>query len=63
MIMHDLPVVLPRRYGWQVEVMKAMNWGWRDLCEAPADMVEEIAFGLAQEAKWTAERRKFEGKK
>jgi len=23
-------------------------------------LVEEIAFGLAQEAKWTAERRKFD---
>ena len=61
--MHDLPVVLPRRYGWQVEVMKAMHWGWRELCDAPADLVEEIAFGLAQESKWAAERRKFEGKK
>lgn len=61
--MHDLSVALPRRYGWQIEVMKAMGWGWRELHEAPADLVEEIAFGLAQEAKWTIERRKFDGKK
>lgn len=60
MIMHDLPQSLPRRYGWQVEVMKAMGWGWRELMDAPADLVEEVAFGLAQEAKWTAERRKFD---
>lgn len=60
--MLDLPVALPRRYGWQIEVMKAMGWSWRELHEAPADLVEEIAFGLAQEAKWTIERRKFDGK-
>ena len=62
MIMHDLPQTLPRRYGWEVEVMKAMHWGWRDLCDAPADLVEELAFGLAQEAKWAKERRKLDGK-
>jgi hypothetical protein len=61
--MHDLPVALPRRYGWQIEVMRAMHWSWQELLEAPADLVEEIAFGLAQEAKWTAERRKLNRKK
>ena len=56
--MHDLPVVLPRRYGGQVDVMTAMHWGWRELCDAPADLGEEIAVGVAQEVQRTGDRRK-----
>lgn len=42
--------------------MREMGWSWRDLCEAPSDLVLEIQFRLGQEYKWRAEREKLEGR-
>lgn len=58
--MHDRPLGAAGRYGIEVAIMRWMGWGWRELLEAPADLVEEIAFRMAQEHRWTNERRELD---
>jgi len=31
-------------------VMRFMGWGWRDLCEAPAQLVEDIQLWMEKQA-------------
>jgi hypothetical protein len=57
--MHDLPFKPEGRYAIAIEVMQKMGWGWAQLQEAPTDLVEEIAFRMAQENKWIAKRREL----
>jgi hypothetical protein len=57
--MHDSDnVSTPTRYGVLLAVMKEYGWSWADLCDAPNDLVEEIAARLTAERHWTAERAK-----
>lgn len=57
--MYDSAAVsVPTRYGVLMAIMREYGWSWRDLCEAPADLVEEIAMRLTAEQHWTAERNK-----
>jgi len=51
-------VSTPTRYGPLMAVMKEYGWSWRDLCEAPADLVEELVHRITAEQHWTAERNK-----
>lgn len=51
-------VSVPTRYGVLMAIMQEYGWSWRDLCEAPADLVEEIAMRLTAERHWQAERSK-----
>lgn len=60
MIMHGLPQNPGGNYGVAIEIMMHMHWNWRDLLDAPANLVEEIAFRLSQENKWTNEKRKLD---
>ena len=60
MIMHSVPVPVEGRYGMAIEIMRWMGWDWRALIDAPSDLVEEIAFRMFQDSKWTAERRKLD---
>ncbi len=60
MIMHEIAQPAGGRYGDAIEIMRWMHWSWRELLEAPGDLVEEIAFRLAQESRWTAARQKLE---
>ena len=60
MIMHEVTQPANGRYGGAIAIMRHMHWGWRELQDAPADLVEEVAFRLAQENKWTEERRKLD---
>jgi hypothetical protein len=53
-------VTTPTRYGVLLQVMKEYGWSWRDLCEAPNDLVDEISVRIAAEQYWTAEKRKFD---
>ena len=39
-------------------IMERYGWSWRDLQDAPADLVEEIAMRITAEQHWTAERNK-----
>lgn len=57
--MHDSEnVTTPTRYGILMTIMREYSWSWRELCEAPADLVEEISMRLAAEQHWQAERNK-----
>ena len=60
MIMHEVAQPADGRYGGAIAIMRHMHWGWQELLDAPGDLVEEIAFRLAQENRWTAERRKLD---
>lgn len=60
MIMHGIATPVESRYAVDIQIMRHMQWSWRELLEAPADLVEEIAFRMAQESKWTAERKKLD---
>lgn len=51
-------VSVPTRYGILMTIMEQYHWSWGDLCEAPADLVEEIAMRLTAERHWNAERSK-----
>jgi hypothetical protein len=59
MIMHGIETDAEGKYGALIEIMRYMKWGWRELMEAPAALVEEIAFRMAQENRWTHEARKL----
>jgi hypothetical protein len=57
--MYDATTVsAPTRYGVLLAIMQEYGWSWRDLCEAPADLVEEIAMRITAERHWNAERSK-----
>lgn len=59
--MHD--VHLPGevgKYDLELSVMDEMGWGWRQLCEAPADLVEEIYTRLCARSKWTKEKKRID---
>lgn len=58
--MHDIATPVESRYAADILIMRHMQWSWRELLEAPADLVEEIAFRMAQESKWMTERKKLE---
>lgn len=32
----------PGRYAVEIDVMQEMGWGWRELCECPAPVLEEL---------------------
>jgi len=51
-------VTTPTRYGVLLTVMREYGWSWQDLCDAPADLVEEICTRTTAEQYWTAERNK-----
>ena len=51
-------VTTPTRYGVYMAIMREYGWSWRDLCEAPADLVEEITWRMMAEQHWQAERSK-----
>jgi hypothetical protein len=51
-------VSTPTRYGVLLAIMERYGWKWRDLCESPNDLVEEIAQRITAEQHWTAERNK-----
>jgi len=50
----------PTRYGVLIAIMREYGWSWRELCEAPADLVEEIGTRLLAERHWQAQKRALE---
>ncbi len=47
-------------YGGLIDVMEAMGWTWQQLCDAPADLVDEIGIMLVERAR--AQKRAAERK-
>lgn len=59
--MHNSAAVsTPTRYGVLIAIMHEYGWSWRDLCEAPADLIEEIGTRLMAERHWRAERQRMD---
>ena len=48
----------PTRYGILLAVMREYGWTWQELCDSPADLVEEICVRLEAEREFVDERRK-----
>lgn len=45
------------RYDDEISVMRYMRWGWKQLMEAPADLVEEIKIRMSATYKWTETKK------
>lgn len=58
--MRDVSSAMPGRYAIELAVMEEMGWGWRELGEAPADLVEEILVRRERRSHWERERRKLD---
>ena len=54
------PTESPGRYGPHIAVMRDMNWGWDQLCSAPADLVDEILAHISYERKWEKKRAEID---
>jgi hypothetical protein len=46
------------RYDADLAVMAEMHWGWRDLNEAPTDLVDEILTRMGARDRWQREKNK-----
>lgn len=61
--MQDVGASVPGRYSAAIAVMKEMAWSWADLCNAPADLVDEIGTRMTAQAHWQERREKFDAQK
>lgn len=52
----DNAAITAGRYGMAFAVMREMGWSWRDLCDAPFDLVQEILVRLSAEREWTGKK-------
>lgn len=44
-------------------VMSEMSWSWRDLLDAPTDLVQEIAWRVHSDRKWRAKKQQIDSVK
>lgn len=56
--MHGIRQAIGGRYDMEIAVMIEMHWSNADYLDAPADMVEEIAYRLQRENHWLHEKKK-----
>lgn len=61
--MRDRAEPIPGRYSAAIAVMETMHWSWSDLCNAPADLVEEILHRMERTTHWRKERERLEASK
>lgn len=61
--MRDAALPMPGRYAAELAVMEEMSWSWRELGEAPADLVEEILVRRGARLHWERERAKLDRQK
>lgn len=40
--------------------MREMGWSWADLLEAPAVVVEEIAFRISEQIHWISTKKRLD---
>ena len=57
--MQDASEATPTRYGILIAIMREYHWSWTDVLNAPADLIEELAFRIGAEMHWRDEKRKF----
>ena len=58
--MRGQAVDMPGRYSAAIAIMQEMSWSWSELCAAPFDLVEEIAWRMDRRQHWQAERAKID---
>ncbi|MGV1048230.1 MAG: hypothetical protein ACOYD4_06875 [Solirubrobacterales bacterium] len=46
------------RYRVEYHIMREMGWAWRDLMDAPFDLVQELIVRIGAERHWQEEKRK-----
>lgn len=46
----------PGRFSLHIDMMREMGWSWQDLMDAPAPLVDELAWRLQAKNHWTAVR-------
>ena len=61
--MQDVSAPIPGRYAAAIGIMSEMRWSWDDLCNAPADLVDEIALRLSAKATWQERREKLDAQR
>lgn len=61
--MQNRSVAMPGRYSGEIAIMQEMGWSWPDLCAAPADLVEEIAYRMERRLHWQEQREKLDAAK
>lgn len=48
------------KYELEIAVMKEMQWGPRDLLDAPDDMIEEILERMNQRTRWEKQKQQYD---
>lgn len=61
--MQNVSAPIPGRYAAAIGIMEAMQWSWDDLCNAPHDLIDEIAIRLSAKATWQTAREKLDAQK
>jgi hypothetical protein len=61
--MQDVSAPIPGRYAAAIGIMEAMHWSWSDLCNAPHDLIDEIAIRLSAKSTWQDRREKMDAQK
>ena len=57
------PQETPGRYGLQFVIMHEMGWSWRELNEAPNDLVEEVLLHINYQRHWERKRADMDAMK
>lgn len=58
--MHDVQQPIPTRYPGIVVLFEEYHWTWRDVQEAPADLIDELLTRIYAKRKWEGEKEAFE---
>lgn len=56
--MHNVYTPMPTRYPGIVALIEEYHWTWRDINEAPADLIDELLTRIHALRKWQGERDK-----
>lgn len=48
----------PGRFAVEIDIMQEMHWSWRELCEAPAALLDELVTRLQARRHWTGVKTK-----
>jgi len=57
----DRAALAAGRYGAAIAIMRELHWSWRDLRDAPADLVQELLIRMGAENDALEQKRKLDG--
>lgn len=58
--MNGVYTPMPTRYPGLIALIEEYHWTWRDINEAPADLIDELLTRIHALRKWQGERDKRE---